>query len=104
MGFLYLVLCILYGGAIITCGLADFVYIRRKHRSFYGKVDISFASFVFFFSIFDFSLRASALETFALAASAVGAFFFSGISKSSEQWIFRHCLWHAIAGFIGTYG
>merc|ERR1712072_602855 len=51
-----------------------------------------------------FWLRASTLETFVLAASAVGAFFFSGISNSPNQWVFRHCLWHVIAGFIGTYG
>merc|ERR1719424_583584 len=74
---LYPLLALSYGGAIFTCAFADYFYIRRGHRSFYGKIDIRFAGF-FFFSVFDFSLRGSLLETFCLSFMAALAFMFSG--------------------------
>jgi len=101
---LYSCLGVLFTGAIATCGLADYAYIRRGHRSFYGKVDIRLASSAFVLSVFDFKLRASLLETAALTFVAIAAFIFSGLSSSSRQWVFRHCLWHVVAGADATYG
>uniref|UniRef100_A0A7S1WPX2 Uncharacterized protein n=1 Tax=Alexandrium catenella TaxID=2925 RepID=A0A7S1WPX2_ALECA len=102
--FLYPLLALGYAGAVVTCGLADFVFIRRGHRSTYGKVDIYCAAAVFFLSVGDFALRASPAETAVLAGSAIAAFMFSGMSTSFEQWVCRHCFWHAAGGCIGTYG
>eukprot|EP00929_Paragymnodinium_shiwhaense_P088810 TRINITY_DN49117_c0_g1_i1.p1 TRINITY_DN49117_c0_g1~~TRINITY_DN49117_c0_g1_i1.p1 ORF type:complete len:230 (+),score=14.48 TRINITY_DN49117_c0_g1_i1:59-748(+) len=101
---LYAILALMYTGAILTCALADYIYIRRGHRSYYGKVDIIFASIVFFTSVFDFWLRASFLETALLVAIAMASFMYSGISRSKDQWVFRHSLWHVVGGSIGTYG
>merc|ERR1712194_369422 len=39
----YWLLTLLYAGTIVTSGLADFVYIKRGHRSFYGKIDFVYA-------------------------------------------------------------
>eukprot|EP00927_Polykrikos_kofoidii_P069680 TRINITY_DN65251_c0_g1_i1.p1 TRINITY_DN65251_c0_g1~~TRINITY_DN65251_c0_g1_i1.p1 ORF type:complete len:254 (-),score=17.47 TRINITY_DN65251_c0_g1_i1:132-830(-) len=100
----YLVLFFQYVGAIITCASADYIFLKRGHRSAYGRIDIVWAGIVFFTSIFDFGLRASVLETAALTMTAVAAFGFSGSSKTTKQWVFRHSLWHAVAGGIGTYG
>eukprot|EP00928_Gymnodinium_smaydae_P070822 TRINITY_DN5457_c0_g6_i1.p2 TRINITY_DN5457_c0_g6~~TRINITY_DN5457_c0_g6_i1.p2 ORF type:complete len:254 (-),score=44.56 TRINITY_DN5457_c0_g6_i1:69-761(-) len=100
----YFVLCTQYVAAILTCWLADYMYIRRGHRSFYGKVDIVHAGATFIVSVCDFVLRAPALEV-AVVVGLVCAFFgYSGLSKSFEQWVFRHCLWHVGAGCIGVYG
>merc|ERR1712194_3832 len=100
----YWLLTLLYAGTIVTSGLADFVYIKRGHRSFYGKIDFVYAACVFLFSNYDFCLRAGPLETCVVSGIAVLAFLFSGSSKSFEQWVFRHSLWHGVAGAIGTYG
>mmetsp|Transcript_21784 Transcript_21784/g.44100 ORF Transcript_21784/g.44100 Transcript_21784/m.44100 type:complete len:232 (-) Transcript_21784:210-905(-) len=101
---LYPVLAVSYLGAVATCGLADFVYIRCGHRSMYGKADIYWAAIVFFMSVGDFALRASMLETAMLSGTAVAAFMFSGMSASFEQWVCRHSFWHVVGGGIGTYG
>jgi len=100
---LYAVLCAGYSGVVVTSWLADYVYIRPGYRSYYGKVDISLASFMFAASIFDFVLRASLLETATLTAIALCAFVFSGTSASLQQWVFRHSLWHLTGGTIGMY-
>uniref|UniRef100_A0A7S4PX72 Uncharacterized protein n=1 Tax=Alexandrium monilatum TaxID=311494 RepID=A0A7S4PX72_9DINO len=94
---LYPLLALEYTGAVATCGLADYVFIKRGHRSMYGRVDICWAAFVFFSSIGDFALRATLLETALLAGTAVAAFMFSGMSTSFEQWVCRHSFWHVVA-------
>eukprot|EP00927_Polykrikos_kofoidii_P066689 TRINITY_DN62246_c0_g1_i1.p1 TRINITY_DN62246_c0_g1~~TRINITY_DN62246_c0_g1_i1.p1 ORF type:complete len:235 (-),score=29.37 TRINITY_DN62246_c0_g1_i1:421-1125(-) len=101
---LYGVLSVQYVVVVATCALADYVYIRRAHRSTYGRVDIVVATIAFLTSVLDFWLRASIAETILLASTAVAAFVFSGLSKSHEQWVFRHSLWHLVAGSVGTYG
>lgn len=101
---LYSIICFLFTGVIVTSNLADFTYIKRGHRSYYGKFDIRLASATFFICIFDFALRASLLETCVLVALTVAAFVFSGLSCSFEQWVFRHIFWHVAAAGISTYG
>lgn len=101
---LYTVLCGLFVCAAVTCWMADYVFIRRGMRSWYGKLDIRLASFTFFFCIFDFYLRGSLLETLVLAGLAAAFFAFSGTSKSFDQWVLRHTVWHAVAGAIACYG
>jgi len=100
----YAVLTLLYLGAVVTSGLADFVYIREGKRSWFGKVDVTYAAMVFFYSIYDFGLRAPFWKVMFLTTMAILAFGFSGLSSSRQSWIFRHTLWHFIAGCIGTYG
>mmetsp|Transcript_81299 Transcript_81299/g.206490 ORF Transcript_81299/g.206490 Transcript_81299/m.206490 type:complete len:230 (+) Transcript_81299:138-827(+) len=100
----YAILCLFYSFAVILCALADFVFIRRNHRSYYGKVDIFWASLTFFASNVNFALRAGIVEPALCSALAVAAFLYSGSSKSFDQWVFRHSLWHLIAGCIGSYG
>lgn len=87
-----------------TSLFADCVYIRRAHRSWYGKVDIRVASVLFFACILDFSLRAPVIETAGLVLVAVLAFIHTGNSSSFEQWVWRHSLWHVVAGGDATYG
>eukprot|EP00405_Crypthecodinium_cohnii_P055643 CAMPEP_0206628506 /NCGR_PEP_ID=MMETSP0325_2-20121206/66551_1 /ASSEMBLY_ACC=CAM_ASM_000347 /TAXON_ID=2866 /ORGANISM="Crypthecodinium cohnii, Strain Seligo" /LENGTH=230 /DNA_ID=CAMNT_0054153253 /DNA_START=137 /DNA_END=829 /DNA_ORIENTATION=- len=100
----YALLCFQYAVAVIFCCLADYVYIRRGHRSFFGKVDIIWASFTFFASNVNFALRAGLIEPAVCSSIAILAFMYSGSSKSFQQWIFRHSFWHFIGGSIGTYG
>ncbi|CAK0848563.1 unnamed protein product [Prorocentrum cordatum] len=101
---LYAILAFLFTSCCLTCFLADYVYIRRGHRSFYGKFDIRLATLTFCLCILDFALRASFLETWMLVCISVSAFCYSGISTSTSQWVFRHSLWHLVAGSDGTYG
>lgn len=101
---LYTLLGLLFWACTLTCVLADFVFIRRGHRSRYGKIDIWFASGTFFVCILDFALRASLLETSALVCIAVAAFLYSGKSTSCTEWVCRHSTWHVIAGADATYG
>lgn len=100
----YSILCGLYGLAAVFCALADYVYIKQYHRSFYGKVDIMWASLTFFWSNADLALRAGPLEPAILSTIAVATFLFSGRSKSFDQWVFRHSFWHLVAGCLGVYG
>lgn len=88
----------------LTSLFADCLYIRRAHRSWYGKIDIRVASVLFFACILDFSLRASLIETAGLILLVVLAFIHSGNSSSFEQWVWRHSLWHVVAGGETTYG
>lgn len=92
----YLCLGVSYAVAIFTCGLADYAYIRRGHRSFYGKVDVIWAAVVFMASNIDFLCRAGFLETACLSSVAMASFIFSGCSTTWPQWVFRHSLWHAL--------
>mmetsp|Transcript_59895 Transcript_59895/g.110942 ORF Transcript_59895/g.110942 Transcript_59895/m.110942 type:complete len:253 (+) Transcript_59895:71-829(+) len=102
--FLYPLLTIGYLGAVCTCALADYFYIKPGHRSYFGKVDIIYAGSLFIFSNFDFVLRASVFEAFILSFIAILSFFYSGCSKSPDQWFVRHTIWHLTASMIGTYG
>lgn len=101
---LYPLLGLLFSCVSVTCLLADYVFIKRGHRSCYGRIDICLASLALVVCVLDFKLRASALETILLTLIAVAAFLFSGLSTSYRQWVFRHCLWHAVAGADATYG
>ncbi|CAK0892486.1 unnamed protein product [Prorocentrum cordatum] len=101
---LYVALALLFTFCCLTCFLADYAYIRRGHRSYYGKVDIRLATLTFFVCILDFGLRASPLETAILVCIAVCAFGCSGLSASTDQWVVRHSLWHVVAAADGTYG
>ncbi|CAE8641172.1 unnamed protein product [Polarella glacialis] len=101
---LYPMLGLLFTIAIFTCASADCLYIRRGHRSWYGRVDIRLASGTLFVAICDFAFRASLLETAVLVLIAAVAFIYSGASTSFEQWVFRHSLWHVTAGAVATYG
>mmetsp|Transcript_15991 Transcript_15991/g.55593 ORF Transcript_15991/g.55593 Transcript_15991/m.55593 type:complete len:255 (-) Transcript_15991:265-1029(-) len=98
----YAILCLFYSFAVILCALADFVFIRRNHRSYYGKVDIFWASLTFFASNVNFALRAGIVEPALCSVLAVAAFLYSGSSKSFDQWVFRHSLWHLIAGAVAA--
>merc|ERR1712083_221697 len=92
----YILLSFGYFTVGVTCALADFVYIRCGHRSFYGRVDIVVAAVVFFASNVDFVLRATIAETVIMSSTAMIFFFYSGCSRSAQQWVFRHSLWHAV--------
>lgn len=101
---MYTALAVLYTLVMLTSCSADYIFIRNRHRSWYGKVDIILASITFFISMTDFAMRASALETMALTLIAVFFFIYSGASKSFEQWVFRHTIWHVVASCVATYG
>eukprot|EP00928_Gymnodinium_smaydae_P065324 TRINITY_DN48488_c0_g1_i1.p1 TRINITY_DN48488_c0_g1~~TRINITY_DN48488_c0_g1_i1.p1 ORF type:complete len:256 (-),score=32.50 TRINITY_DN48488_c0_g1_i1:17-784(-) len=101
---LYSILSLLFLAVTVTCALADYVYIKRGHRSSYGKIDIRLASATFVVCVFDFALRASLLETMVLVVVAMAAFMYSGQSTSFEQWVVRHTIWHVVAGADATYG
>jgi len=80
---LYALLAFLFVGVVLMCYLADYCFIKRGHRSAYGRFDIRLASLTFVVCVFDFALR--------------------GLSSAFHQWVFRHCAWHGVAGAIGTY-
>lgn len=101
---LYSLLCFGFFGVIITSFLADYVYIQRGCRSWFGRIDILWASSVFVLCNVSFGLRAGILEMLACSGVAVAAFVFSGASKSSSQWVVRHTLWHFVGGCVGSYG
>merc|ERR1719277_1329154 len=101
----YFVVALLYTGCIPFCCLADYVFIRRGHRSWYGRLDIRWASATFLISNATFWFRGnSLLEACFLSTLAMASFAFSGISQSFEQWVVRHCIWHAVGGAIAVYG
>lgn len=101
---LYSALSVLYTGAVVTCCLADYTYIRRGHRSTFGKFDIRWASLTYVLSVLSFALRAPAGETLVLALTPMFAFAFAGMSPSLRAWVFRHSLWHVVGAAIGTLG
>lgn len=103
-GVLYTCLAVLYLAVILTSALSDYIYIRRGHRSYFGKVDIRVASLTFFVSMFDNMLRAPPVETLLLIAIAMAAFLFSGASSTPNQWILRHTWWHAVGAAVATFG
>lgn len=101
---LYSALSVLYIGVVVTCCLADYTYIRRGHRSTWGKLDYRWASITYVLSVLSFALRAPAHETFVLSVTPMCAFAFSGMSPSLQTWVFRHSLWHVVGAAIGTIG
>lgn len=100
----YTILGILFTCATLTSALADYVFIKKGHRSVYGSVDVVTAITTFWVCIVDFALRAPLLEAVLLPVIAAIAHTFSGMSTSFKQWVWRHCLWHVVAGSISTYG
>ncbi|CAJ1337105.1 unnamed protein product [Effrenium voratum] len=101
---LYPILAVLYTLVVVASYCADYLFIKRLHRSFYGRVDIALASCTFFLSIFDFWLRATIWHTMLLVFIACSAFVWSGQSTSFEIWVWRHTWWHVVGGGIALYG
>lgn len=101
---LYAMLSLLYAAVVVTCYLADYAYIRRDHRSAYGRIDIVTASGTFVISVISFLLRAPLHEALIMTATPCVAFVFSGRSSSFGTWVFRHSLWHAVGGVLGVVG
>lgn len=98
------VLCCMFTCNIVACSLADYFFILRGHRSRFGYFDIRLARLTLVVASLDFWRRNSLLETLVLVALAGLAFLFSGRSGSFNAWVFRHSLWHLVAGGILTYG
>mmetsp|Transcript_15481 Transcript_15481/g.30463 ORF Transcript_15481/g.30463 Transcript_15481/m.30463 type:complete len:240 (+) Transcript_15481:49-768(+) len=101
---LYSVLSASFALVIVTCALADYYYKKKGHRALCGKVDVGVAVATFVMCVVDYSLRASALEVVALTSIVIAAFISSGLSRSFEEWVFRHSLWHVVAGAVATTG
>lgn len=101
---LYTALSVLYVGASVICCLADYTYVRRGHRSAWGKIDRVIATITFALSVLSLGLRAPIHETIVMTVTPVFAFAFSGMSSSLEAWAFRHSLWHLVGGAIGVLG
>jgi hypothetical protein len=101
----YLIIAALYTCVVPACALADFVYIRRGHRSWWGKVDIRTATVTFLTSVVTFWLRGNSVaETLFFIVVSIGSYVLSGCSKTPLQWVVRHSIWHAVGGSIATYG
>ncbi|CAE7247103.1 unnamed protein product [Symbiodinium sp. CCMP2592] len=101
---LYFCLAVTYTLVVLTSYSADYLFIRRGQRSFYGRVDIVVASGTLFLSTLDFYLRATVWETALLVLVPCCAFVYSTQSKAFEIWIWRHTLWHFTGGTIALYG
>mmetsp|Transcript_147109 Transcript_147109/g.273994 ORF Transcript_147109/g.273994 Transcript_147109/m.273994 type:complete len:246 (-) Transcript_147109:72-809(-) len=99
----YFTLWLQFSMCILTCAMADYFYKRKGHIAFWGKVDVCHAFTTFLMCVICFALRCSALETTLLVIMTGIAFSFSGLSKSFEQWVFRHTLWHVVGSGIAAY-
>merc|ERR1712008_236933 len=55
--WIYAILGTLFTCVVATSALADYVFIKRGHRSFYGAVDVVLAIMTFWVCIVDFALR-----------------------------------------------
>mmetsp|Transcript_44876 Transcript_44876/g.118501 ORF Transcript_44876/g.118501 Transcript_44876/m.118501 type:complete len:202 (-) Transcript_44876:94-699(-) len=93
-------LAVLYFLVVITSLLADCIYLKRGHRSFYCYLDIVVASSCAVVSFIEASLRLTFSVVGPLALCIALAFWCSKSSPSMNQWIIRHCLWHVVAGSI----
>ncbi|CAE7651598.1 unnamed protein product [Symbiodinium pilosum] len=101
---LYFLLAVTYTMVVLTSYSADYLFIRRGQRSFYGRLDIFVASGTLFLSTFDFYLRASIIETMLLVLVPCCAFVYSTQSTAFEVWIWRHFYWHLVGGAVALYG
>lgn len=100
----YAGLAVMFTAVCITCALADYFYIRRGHRSWYGRLDIHVAFTSMLVASADFCCRHSWLETAVLDSFALAAFLFTALSPSASQWVVRHCIWHLVGGMLLVYG
>merc|ERR1712113_209815 len=57
----------------------------------------------FIVAVVDYSLRASMSEVFVLTCTVIASFVFSGLSRSFEEWVCRHSLWHLAAAAVATF-
>ncbi|CAE8609551.1 unnamed protein product, partial [Polarella glacialis] len=74
---LYPVLGLLFTIVVFASPCADCFFIRRGHRSWYGRVDIRIASGSLIVCICSFALRASLPETAVLVSITFMAFIYS---------------------------
>merc|ERR1712039_154267 len=86
-----------------TCSLADYFYKKQGHRARYGKIDITCAATTFVIIVIEFGTRSPILETIALLMLTIVSFAFSGLSRSTGQWVCRHSLWHLIGSAEAVY-
>merc|ERR1711879_774052 len=98
------VLAFMFTSVCLTCPLSDYFYIRRNHRSWYGRLDIRVAFTSMIIASADFCCRHSWWETVLLDSVALAAFLLTGLSRSFSQWVIRHCIWHVVGGGLLVYG
>jgi len=98
---LYVALGVMFTGLAVTCWLAEWVYLKQGHRSFCDHIG-TLAMVTFCLSFVShgvrFSLRLVALSVVVAAVACANC----RLSTVFDQWVLRHCLWHAVAAGMAT--